>query len=148
MLKVISSLGALLLVLCLPILSDGGEKRGTERRSAKSVTTASGLRFIDLVVGTGRKAKPGDTATVHYTGWLADGTKFDSSLDRNDPYSFRIGSRGVIKAWNEGVVSMKKGGTRRLIIPPHLGYGSRGAGDGVIPPNATLTFEVELLDLR
>ncbi len=147
MLKVISSLGALLLVLCLPILSDGGEKRGTERRSAKSVTTASGLTFIDLVVGTGRKAEPGDTATVHYTGWLADGTKFDSSLDRNEPFAFRIGSGMVIKGWDEGVSSMNKGGKRRLIIPPYLGYGKRGAGK-IIPPGATLTFDVELLDLR
>jgi FKBP-type peptidyl-prolyl cis-trans isomerase len=98
-------------------------------------------------VGNGRKAELGDTATVHYTGWLQDGTKFDSSLDRNEPFSFRIGSGMVIKGWDEGVGTMKKGGKRRLIIPPHLGYGRRGAGN-IIPPNATLTFEVELIDLR
>ncbi len=84
---------------------------------------------------------------MHYTGWLKDGTKFDSSLDRNEPFKFRIGAGMVIRGWDEGVGTMKRGGKRRLIIPPHLGYGHRGAGR-LIPPNATLTFEVELLDLR
>ncbi len=115
--------------------------------SGKTVTTASGLQYIDRVVGTGRQTELGDTATVHYTGWLADGTKFDSSRDRGEPFSFRVGAGRVIKGWEEGVSTMRIGGTRRLIIPPDLAYGPRGAGD-VIPPNATLTFEVELLDLR
>ena len=89
----------------------------------------------------------GETAFVHYTGWLEDGTKFDSSVDRGDPFSFRLGAGRVIKGWDEGVVGMKIGTKRKLIIPPHLGYGRRGAGR-IIPPNATLIFEVELLDLR
>ena len=111
------------------------------------VTAASGLQYVDLVVGSGREAHAGETAIVHYTGKLADGTKFDSSKDRNDPFSFRLGAGHVIKGWDEGVEGMKIGGIRKLVIPPQLGYGSRGAGSA-IPPNATLIFEVELLDLR
>ncbi len=147
MLKGIVSLGPLLCVLILPVVSGAGQKMGTEKHSTKLVTTESGLKFMDLVVGNGRTAELGDTATVHYTGWLEDGTQFDSSLDRKEPFAFRVGSGMVIKGWDEGVASMKKGGKRRLIIPPHLGYGKRGVGT-IIPPNATLTFEVELLDLR
>ena len=113
----------------------------------KMVTTPSGLQYMDLVVGSGQVAHAGATAVVHYTGKLTDGTKFDSSKDRNQPFSFGLGGGRVIKGWDEGVEGMKIGGTRKLIIPPHLGYGSRGAG-AVIPPNATLIFEVELLDLR
>ncbi|WP_447980672.1 FKBP-type peptidyl-prolyl cis-trans isomerase [Candidatus Nitrospira bockiana] len=109
--------------------------------------TESGLQYADIQPGTGREADLGDTATVHYTGWLADGTKFDSSVDRNKPFSFRVGAGQVIKGWDEGVLGMKIGGKRKLIIPPELAYGSRGAG-GVIPSDATLTFEIELLDLR
>ncbi len=111
------------------------------------VKTASGLQYVDLVTGDGREAHVGETAIVHYTGWLEDGTKFDSSVDRGDPFSFRLGAGRVIKGWDEGVVGMKIGTKRKLIIPPHLGYGSRGMGR-IIPPNATLIFEVELLDLR
>ena len=111
------------------------------------VKTFSGLQYVDLVTGDGREAHVGETAIVHYTGWLKDGTKFDSSVDRGDPFSFRLGAGRVIKGWDEGVVGMKIGTKRKLIIPPHLGYGSRGAGR-IIPPNATLIFEVELLDLR
>lgn len=111
------------------------------------VIADSGLEYIDLVVGTGREAGNGDTATVHYTGWLQDGTQFDSSVDRGQPLSFRIGAGQVIKGWEEGVSGMKVGGKRKLMIPPHLGYGGRGAGS-VIPPNAKLTFDVELLNLR
>ena len=110
------------------------------------ITTATGLIIEELVVGSGTEAKAGDTAVVHYTGWLTDGSKFDSSKDRNDPFSFGLGRRQVISGWDEGVQGMKIGGTRKLTIPPELGYGARGAG-GVIPPNATLVFEVELLDL-
>jgi FKBP-type peptidyl-prolyl cis-trans isomerase len=106
-----------------------------------------GLKYTDNQVGTGAEAVAGATAVVHYTGWLMDGTKFDSSLDRNQPFSFPLGAGQVIKGWDEGVQGMKVGGKRTLIIPPELGYGSRGAG-GVIPPNSTLKFEVQLLDVR
>ena len=110
-------------------------------------TTPSGLRYEDLTVGDGAEAKGrGQTVSVHYTGWLEDGTKFDSSLDRNDPFSFPLDSSYVIKGWDEGVKGMKVGGKRKLIIPSELGYGERGAG-GVIPANATLIFEVELLEI-
>ena len=111
------------------------------------VKTFSGLQYIDLVTGEGREAHVGETAFVHYTGWLENGTKFDSSVDRGEPFSFRLGAGRVIKGWDEGVAGMRIGTKRKLIIPPHLGYGSRGAGR-IIPPNATLIFEVELLDLR
>ncbi|MBI5108483.1 MAG: FKBP-type peptidyl-prolyl cis-trans isomerase [Rhodocyclales bacterium] len=110
------------------------------------VTTASGLIIEDLVVGDGAEAAAGQHVTVHYTGWLTDGRKFDSSKDRNDPFAFALGARHVIAGWDEGVQGMKIGGTRKLTIPSELGYGARGAG-GVIPPNATLVFEVELLGL-
>ena len=106
-----------------------------------------GLKFTDDQVGTGTEAQTGKTVAVHYTGWLADGTKFDSSRDRNQPFSFPLGQGQVIKGWDEGVAGMKVGGKRTLLIPPDLGYGARGAG-GVIPPNATLKFEVELLDVK
>ncbi len=114
---------------------------------APETTTASGLKYVDLKEGTGPSPKKGQNILVHYTGWLQDGTKFDSSVDRNQPFPFRVGVGQVIRGWDEGVMSMKVGGKRKLIIPPKLGYGARGAG-GVIPPNATLIFEVELLDLR
>ena len=110
------------------------------------VTTASGLKYIDVVVGTGVSPKPGQSVTVHYTGTLQDGTKFDSSVDRNQPYVFPIGVGRVIKGWDEGVMTMKVGGKRKLIIPASLGYGARG--NGPIPPNATLLFDVELLDVK
>lgn len=112
-----------------------------------TVTTASGLQYEEILTGDGATAKAGDMVTVHYTGWLTDGSKFDSSKDRNDPFEFSLGMRQVIGGWDEGVQGMKIGGTRKLTIPPQLGYGARGAG-GVIPPNATLVFEVELLGLR
>lgn len=114
---------------------------------AKAVTTESGLKYEDIVVGTGVSPQPGHQVTVHYTGTLEDGTKFDSSLDRGQPFTFPIGAGRVIKGWDEGVMTMKVGGKRKLVIPPQLGYGARGAG-GVIPPNATLVFEVELLDTK
>ena len=107
----------------------------------------SELLIEDLVVGTSATATAGQTVVVHYTGWLTNGTKFDSSVDRNDPFDFKLGAGRVIAGWDQGVAGMQIGGKRKLTIPPHLGYGERGAG-GVIPPNATLVFEVELLALR
>lgn len=105
------------------------------------------MKKEDTKVGTGAEAVTGSTVSVHYTGWLTDGTKFDSSKDRGQPFSFQIGSGQVIKGWDQGVTGMKVGGIRKLTIPPELGYGARGAG-GVIPPNATLVFEVELLGVN
>ena len=115
------------------------------------MTTASGLQIIDSQEGTGATPKTGQTCVMHYTGWLYEngqkGKKFDSSVDRNEPFEFKIGMRQVIGGWDEGVASMKVGGKRTLIIPPALGYGARGAG-GVIPPNSTLMFDVELLAVK
>ena len=119
--------------------------------TGKPMTTASGLTITDSVVGKGASPKPGQTCVMHYTGWLfkdgVKGAKFDSSLDRGQPFEFAIGKGQVIGGWDEGVASMKVGGKRTLIIPPALGYGARGAG-GVIPPNATLMFDVELLGVK
>ena len=111
-----------------------------------ALTSASGLVYEDITVGSGASAQAGQQVSVHYTGWLVDGTKFDSSKDRKDPFNFKLGAGNVIKGWDEGVQGMQIGGVRKLTIPPQLGYGSRGAG-GVIPPNATLVFEVELLKI-
>lgn len=115
------------------------------------MTTSSGLQITDIQVGTGATPKPGQTCVMHYTGWLyqggVKGKKFDSSLDRGEPFEFPIGQGHVIRGWDEGVATMKVGGKRTLIIPPQLGYGARGAG-GVIPPNATLIFDVELLAVK
>jgi FKBP-type peptidyl-prolyl cis-trans isomerase len=121
---------------------------GGAQESKETITTESGLKYIDHLVGNGEVAAKGDAVEVHYTGWLYEngkrGAKFDSSLDRGQPFQFDLGAGRVIRGWDEGVAGMKVGGKRELIIPPELGYGSRGAG-GVIPPNATLDFEVELL---
>ena len=117
----------------------------------QETTTPSGLRYVDTKTGSGAAARAGQTAIVHYTGWLSEdgqkGRRFDSSRDRGEPFAFPLGGGRVIKGWDEGVVGMKPGGQRTLIIPPELGYGARGAG-GVIPPNATLVFEVELLGVN
>lgn len=110
------------------------------------ITTDSGLQYVDVVEGTGAMPQPGQRVTVHYTGTLENGTQFDSSRDRGRPFSFNIGVGQVIKGWDEGVMTMRVGGQRQLVIPPELGYGSRGAG-GVIPPNAKLLFDVELISL-
>jgi FKBP-type peptidyl-prolyl cis-trans isomerase len=120
---------------------------GEKDTNAQEVTTSSGLKYVDQVVGTGDVAVSGKTASVHYTGWLENGKKFDSSVDRGQPFSFPIGAGRVIKGWDEGVQGMKVGGKRKLTIPSDLGYGSRGAS-GVIPPNTTLIFDVELLGVR
>ena len=110
------------------------------------ITTVSGLIYEDTTIGDGAEARAGDQVVVHYTGWLTNGSKFDSSKDRDEPFEFPLGRRNVIAGWDEGVQGMRVGGVRKLTIPPHLGYGARGAG-GVIPPNATLVFEVELLEI-
>lgn len=140
-------LASLLTVLGWWTITGAADQPAPAPAAGKLVITDSGLEYVDLAVGSGREAGLGDTATVHYTGWLDNGTKFDSSLDRAMPFSFRIGAGQVIKGWEEGVTGMKVGGKRKLMVPPHLGYGARGAG-GAIPPNARLTFEVELLGLR
>jgi FKBP-type peptidyl-prolyl cis-trans isomerase FkpA len=143
MLALIAALGwAPAVVVFAPATAQGAEK---------TVTTPSGLQYTDTKVGTGAQPKPGQTAIVHYTGWLdengAKGKKFDSSVDRGEPFEFAVGQGEVIRGWDEGVATMKVGGKRTLIIPPELGYGARGAG-GVIPPNATLIFDVELLGVK
>ncbi|MGG6294742.1 FKBP-type peptidyl-prolyl cis-trans isomerase [Leptolyngbya sp. AN02str] len=115
-----------------------------EESQQNVVTTDSGLKYVDLVEGTGAQPQAGQTVIVHYTGTLEDGTTFDSSRTRNQPFSFKLGVGQVIRGWDEGLSTMRVGGRRQLIIPPDLGYGARGAG-GVIPPNATLVFDVELL---
>ena len=121
--------------------------QGATMSEAKTTTTPSGLKYEDVKLGSGDTAAAGKTVSVHYTGWLTDGKKFDSSKDRGQPFDFPLGGGRVIKGWDEGVQGMKVGGVRKLTIPADLGYGARGAG-GVIPPNATLTFEVELLEVR
>jgi peptidylprolyl isomerase len=142
------------LALIATILAFAGlysSSKASAQSGGSLVTTASGLQIKDIKAGSGASPKPGQTCVMHYTGWLfVDGKKdkkFDSSVDRGQPFEFPIGQRRVIAGWDEGVASMKVGGKRELIIPPALGYGARGAG-GVIPPNATLIFEVELLDLK
>lgn len=127
---------ALLLTLCL-LLSGIG--------LAEEISTQSGLKYEILKEGEGAVAKSGDKVKVHYTGWLTNGKKFDSSVDRGEPFSFNLGAGQVIKGWDEGVAGMKVGEKRKLTIPPHLGYGSRNVGGGLIPPNSTLIFEVEFL---
>jgi len=129
----------------------GGEKSAAPSTSSpmkvsgQPTTTASGLQYWDIVMGTGPAATPGNVVKVHYTGFLTSGEKFDSSRDRGEPFSFPLGGGQVIKGWDEGVAGMKVGGQRQLRIPPALGYGANGAGSA-IPPNATLVFDVELLD--
>src|SRR6185437_2167166 len=137
-----------LIVVITFLLGWGNAMAGNEKEtSMQEVTTSSGLKYVDQVIGAGDAAVVGKTASVHYTGWLENGKKFDSSVDRGQPFSFPLGAGRVIKGWDEGVQGMKVGGKRKLTIPSDLGYGSRGAG-GVIPPNATLIFDVELLAVR
>ncbi len=130
-------------VILFVMLSDTGSGGGTD---PNAITTESGLKYIDLKVGTGREASTGDSVTVHYTGKLKDGKKFDSSVDRNKPFTFELGAGSVIKGWDEGVAGMKEGGHRKLIIPHNLAYGPRGQGP--IPAFAELTFDVELISVK
>ena len=142
-------IGAVLVLVTLAVVAAACSQSPSPSAGGggNEVTTPSGLKYTDVKEGTGAQPRAGQTAVVHYTGWLLDGTKFDSSKDRGQPFSFPLGQGRVIRGWDEGVATMKVGGVRKLTIPPDLGYGARGAG-GVIPPNATLTFEVELLDVR
>ena len=145
-----SAAAAIALTVALGSLSiDSSQSTAMAQAKGKSMTTASGLQIDDTVVGTGATPAKGQTCVMHYTGWLYEngvkGKKFDSSVDRNEPFEFPIGRSRVIKGWDEGVSTMQVGGKRTLIIPPDMGYGARGAG-GAIPPNATLKFDVELLD--
>ncbi len=128
----------------LVLVASADASGSTAKENSNVIETESGLKYTDVEVGTGATPQPGQTVIVHYTGTLEDGTKFDSSRDRNSPFSFKIGMGQVIRGWDEGLSTMRVGGQRQLIIPPELGYGARGAG-GVIPPNATLLFDVELL---
>lgn len=130
-----------------PLPPTSQEQTPVTETALRDTVTTSGLHFIDIVRGTGAAPHAGDVVEAHYTGWLEDGTKFDSSLDRGEPLQFVLGRGYVIAGWDEGISLMRQGGKARLIIPPDLGYGARGAG-GVIPPNATLTFEVELVKVR
>jgi FKBP-type peptidyl-prolyl cis-trans isomerase len=123
------------------------EKPAMDKPEGKEIVTSSGLKYVDEKVGDGEEAKSGDTVTVHYTGWLTDGKKFDSSVDRNQPFTFRLGAGQVIEGWDKGVAGMKVGGKRKLTIPPGLAYGNRAVG-GVIPSNSTLVFDVELLGVK
>jgi FKBP-type peptidyl-prolyl cis-trans isomerase len=131
---------AVLIIGCALTLSGCGHKTGAE------VTTPTGLKYVDEVIGTGEKPHLGRTVVVHYTGTLTDGTKFDSSVDRGQPYQFRIGTGTVIRGWDEGILSMQVGGKRKLIVPPDLGYGAQVKNK--IPPNSTLIFEIELLGVK
>ena len=147
-----SAAAAIALAAMLGSLSiDSSQSTAMAQAKGKLMTTASGLQIEDSVVGTGVSPAKGQTCVMHYTGWLYEngvkGKKFDSSVDRNEPFEFPIGMSRVIKGWDEGVATMKVGGKRTLIIPPEMGYGARGAG-GVIPPNATLVFDVELLGVK
>ena len=139
---------AAMLVTANPVVADSAKEKPIMKK------TVTELQKIDQTIGKGQEAIPGTNVNVHYTGWLYDpskpdghGSKFDSSVDRGEPFTFFLGGSQVIRGWDEGVAGMKEGGKRTLIIPPHMGYGARGAG-GVIPPNATLIFDVELLSVK
>ena len=160
--SVLRGLAALMLLAAFGCAHNSGSKSSSTSSTsttAKATTTTTapaagsvqvlsgGVRAEDLKVGDGALAETGTNVSVHYTGWLTDGTKFDSSVDRGEPFKFRLGAGQVIRGWDEGVKGMRVGGKRKLTIPPDMGYGAAGAG-GVIPPNATLVFDVELLDVK
>ena len=150
--KVLSTLLAAAVAFAVSTVPANADEKSPEKKSdLKMESSPTGLQYQDVVVGTGAIPKKGQTCVMNYTGWLwvngAKGKKFDSSVDRGDPFTFPLGIGRVIKGWDEGVASMKIGGKRTLLIPPELGYGARGAG-GAIPPNATLLFEVELLGVK
>jgi peptidylprolyl isomerase len=156
--KLPSTLTAALLAAVFPFLisacakpqdarDETAEQTAAGEPEAGEVVTSTGLKYVDLEVGNGPEAQPGDTVDVHYTGRLVDGTKFDSSLDRQEPLTFRLGAGEVIEGWDQGIAGMKVGGKRKLTIPPELGYGDQGA-QGVIPPGATLIFDVKLLKIQ
>jgi FKBP-type peptidyl-prolyl cis-trans isomerase len=144
------NIALVLVTLALLVTASGLAQTNTSaptKVTGQPKTTPSGLQYWDIVVGTGTTAAAGKSVRVHYTGWLTNGNKFDSSVDRREPFVFSLGAGQVIRGWDEGVAGMKVGGKRQLRIPPALGYGARGAG-GVIPPNATLIFDVELLQVN
>jgi len=129
------------------VAAEPKKKASTKKVQEKEVTTKSGLKYLEMVEGSGDKAASGKKVKVHYTGWLTNGSKFDSSVDRGQPFEFSLGAGQVIKGWDEGVAGMKVGGKRKLTIPPQLAYGAAGAGPA-IPPNSTLIFDVELLGVN
>lgn len=137
------------LSVAVPVVASPSEERAlsSATTTAGEVVTRSGLKYLDVKLGTGATAKPGDVVEVHYTGWLADGRKFDSSLDRRQPFAFQVGGGQVVKGWDEGLVGLRVGGKRKLVIPPELGYGKNGV-PGSIPPNAVMIFEIELLKIK
>ena len=151
MLKILKAIAPIALLACATAIPLTVTNPALAQAQGKKMTTASGLQIIDTVAGTGASPKTGEICVMHYTGWLYENgkktTKFDSSVDRGQPFEFPIGVGRVIKGWDEGVSTMKVGGKRTLIIPADMGYGARGAG-GVIPPNATLIFDVELLGIK
>lgn len=153
--RLLPALGAL--VLLAAACGDDPDEFAKKQQAAKGspaaqggtlMTTSSGLQIEDIQVGSGASPKPGQTVVVHYTGTLADGKKFDSSRDKNQPFQFQFGTGQVIKGWDEGLATMKVGGRRKLVIPPALGYGARDVGNGLIPANSTLFFDVELLEVK
>ncbi len=143
-----TALLVMLLVAGLALMISDSAAGDKKKEEDKVITTKSGLKYVEQKAGDGKEAKAGDTVSVHYTGTLTNGKKFDSSRDRNEPFRFNLGAGKVIKGWDEGVAGMKEGGKRKLIIPPDLAYGNRDVGNGLIPANSTLIFEVELIKVK
>ena len=138
-------------IIALALLVQPGAAFQKEKVIEKVVQTQGGkaiLQYVEIVEGKGKEAKSGDNVEVHYTGWLTDGKKFDSSVDRGETFKIPVGAGKVIKGWDEGIPGMKEGGKRKLIIPPELAYGAKGVGNGLIPGNATLVFEIELIKVK